>query len=330
MFFLNSCLTIRKLSSRIYIPLSSFINPAILFNYSSNCDECLCHAINSTTETANFVAMNCLTNIHLCQFYTIYATNYSIEWNSTSDFYFFEVLPSMMTNMNERSTDVTILSTTAATTTAVDPNFYTCGNMTVLIGYDFYGNDLDLGIVANHIDCCLWCRSNSSCVAYTWVVPTNGGTSSTCYLKIYRGTVCGWGDSSTPPSILCQGFDPLNGCPSGYLQQRFKDGITYCYKNSTTMEKQGSPLGTLCGGLARTLCGGFSPNKECPPGYTQVDRWTCYKSDPTVEDASGTVCGVISDYVGQTCNGLPLRTCPFEYYPIDFEKEWDWHACFKK
>ncbi|CAF1679511.1 unnamed protein product, partial [Adineta ricciae] len=121
---------------------------------------------------------------------------------------------------------------------------------------------------------------------------------------VYRGTVCGWGDSSGPASILCQGFDPLNKCPPGYLQQQFKDGVAYCYKNSTTVEKQGAPIGTLCGGLARASCGGLGPNK-CPSGYSVSEGLTCYKSEATVEDASGTVGGVISDYRGQTGNGLP-------------------------
>ncbi|CAF1503065.1 unnamed protein product [Adineta ricciae] len=85
-------------------------------------------------------------------------------------------------------------------------------------------------------------------------------------------------------------FDPLNKCPPGYLQQQFKDGVAYCYKNSTTVEKQGAPIGTLCGGLARASCGGLGPNK-CPSGYSVSEGLTCYKSEATVEDASGTVGG---------------------------------------
>ncbi|CAF1544316.1 unnamed protein product, partial [Adineta steineri] len=147
---------------------------------------------------------------------------------------------------------------------------------------------------------------------------------------VYRGTICGWGDPSNLNQVLCKGLNPIDSCPPGFLRQQLEGNVAYCYKNSTTIEKDGAPLGTLCGGLARNLCGEFSPNEKCPLGYTQVDQWICYKSDSKVEDASGTVCGVTSDYTGQTCNGLPLRTCPFGYYPIDYEGEWDRHACFKK
>jgi hypothetical protein len=149
-------------------------------------------------------------------------------------------------------------------------------------------------------------------------------------VTVYRGTVCGWGDPGNIVQILCNGLNPRLACPAGYSQQRLKENVAYCYKNETTTEKQGAMLGTLCGGLARAQCAGLSPNEKCPPGYTQAENWICYKSDPNVEDAPGTVCGVISDFVGQTCNGLPERTCPSGYYPVDFEKEWDWHACFKK
>jgi hypothetical protein len=154
----------------------------------------------------------------------------------------------------------------------------------------------------------------------------------TCFgdTTVYRGTACGWSDPSSATPILCNGFNPRFACPPGYSQQLFKDGVAYCYKTNTTTQKEGSVFGTLCGGLARALCGGLSPNEKCPSGYTQVDQWICYKSNPKTEDVSGTVCGVISDFVGQTCNGLPLRTCPDGYYPVDFEKEWDWHACFQK
>jgi len=153
----------------------------------------------------------------------------------------------------------------------------------------------------------------------------------TCFADttVYRGTACGWGDP-TDTTILCNGFNPRRGCPPGYSKQLFKSGVAYCYKTNTTIEKEGSIVGTLCGGLARALCDGLSTNEKCPPGYTQADRWICYKSDPTIQDVSGTVCGVSSDFVGQTCHGLPLRTCPDGYYPVDFEKELDWHACFKK
>ncbi|CAF1589659.1 unnamed protein product [Adineta ricciae] len=185
MLVLNSSIRINKLSSCIYIPLSWPTTPSALFTYSSSCEECLCYKYSSTS---NSVAMNCLTNIPLCQFYSNYANNYSIVWNSTSDFYFFQPLPSMITtptmtstppNPEIMSTDVTIPSAVSTTSSTS----YQCGNMTVLIGYDFYGNDLALATTPDYIACCHWCQSNSSCTTFTWVVPTGGGTSSTCYLK---------------------------------------------------------------------------------------------------------------------------------------------------
>ncbi|CAF3673117.1 unnamed protein product [Rotaria socialis] len=152
-----------------------------------------------------------------------------------------------------------------------------------------------------------------------------------CYgdITIYRGTACGWAELTTSTPILCNGTDPRLGCPSGYSRQLLDEGVTYCYKiNTTSGGKNGIP-GTLCGGLARAACGGFIPNKQCPPGYTQDYRYICYKSDPEIEDLSGTICGVISGGKGQTCNRLQKGTCPDGYYAINFDQE-DWHGCFKK
>ncbi|CAF0916427.1 unnamed protein product [Adineta steineri] len=189
-FLLNSSIIIRKLSSRIYIPLSSLSNPSTLLSYTNSCEECLCYGISSTTPT--FVAMNCLLNIYSCQFYSNYSANYSIEWNSTSDFYFFEIPPTIIALMNEISTETTTTLPSSLSNTEtmsidydilLNPSSYACGNMTVLIGYDLYGNDMDISSTLNYSDCCRWCQSNSSCVAYAWVLPTGGGTTSICYLK---------------------------------------------------------------------------------------------------------------------------------------------------
>ena len=89
---------IGKISGGIYIPSPSYINPPTLVYYSSSCDECLCYAINSTTT--NFVAVNCLTNTRLCLFYSSYATDYSIQWNSTSYLYFFQPPPPIITTVS--------------------------------------------------------------------------------------------------------------------------------------------------------------------------------------------------------------------------------------
>ncbi|CAF1315024.1 unnamed protein product [Rotaria sordida] len=154
---------------------------------------------------------------------------------------------------------------------------------------------------------------------------------SICFgdITIYRGTVCGWAEYTTSSPILCNGSDPRHGCPSGYSRQMFKDGGAYCYKTNTTTSKQNGILGTLCGGLARARCGGLSPINVCPQGYTQDFRYICYKNDPTIADLSGTVCGVINEGKGQTCDRLSVGTCPEGYYGIDFKQE-NWHACFKQ
>jgi hypothetical protein len=94
-FFLNCNIIIGKLSNYIYVPSSSIVNPPTLFYYSNNCQECLCYGIRSTITT--FVAVNCLTNTHLCMFYSSYGTGYTIQLNSTSYFYFFQLPPDMAT-----------------------------------------------------------------------------------------------------------------------------------------------------------------------------------------------------------------------------------------
>ncbi|CAF1467439.1 unnamed protein product [Adineta steineri] len=70
---------------------------------------------------------------------------------------------------------------------------------------------------------------------------------------VYRGTICGWGDPSNLNQVLCKGLNPIDSCPPGFLRQQLEGNVAYCYKNSTTIEKDGAPLGTLCGGLARSF-----------------------------------------------------------------------------
>ena len=62
-------------------------------------------------------------------------------------------------------------------------NSYECNNMTVIIAYDLYGNDLDSASVPSYTDCSVWCRTNSSRVASTWVLLTRSITTSRCYRK---------------------------------------------------------------------------------------------------------------------------------------------------
>lgn len=104
-FLLTSGIMIQKLSNQIYIPSSSSNNSPTLFYYSNDCKECLCYGFKSTTT---FVAVNCLTNIHLCLFYSSYATDYSFQWNSTSYVYFFELPPTLTTTISSQmATDKT-------------------------------------------------------------------------------------------------------------------------------------------------------------------------------------------------------------------------------
>lgn len=146
---------------------------------------------------------------------------------------------------------------------------------------------------------------------------------------IYRGTLCGWAEVSTTEPILCNGSDPRHSCPANYTRQFFRDGGAYCYKSNTTTEASYGLKGTICGGLARDPCGGESPAERCPTGYTQDFRHMCYKNDPNIEDLSGTYCGVISDGVGTTCDGLPVGRCPRAYRGINYEPE-RWLACIKE
>ncbi|CAF1223829.1 unnamed protein product [Adineta ricciae] len=79
----------------MYIPLSATSCQPTVFNYSTDCNECLCHGINSiSTQT---FAVNCLTSIRVCLFYSDSSANYSIQWNSTSDLYLFNLSTSVTT-----------------------------------------------------------------------------------------------------------------------------------------------------------------------------------------------------------------------------------------
>ena len=55
--------------------------------------------------------------------------------------------------------------------------------MTLLIGYDLPGANIISGVYANYTLCCAWCLSYTGCVAFTWVLPSASGSSSSCYLK---------------------------------------------------------------------------------------------------------------------------------------------------
>ncbi|CAF1235549.1 unnamed protein product [Adineta steineri] len=99
---------------------------------------------------------------------------------------------SMMTTTEETSPSTTLTTTLTpinATMITTNPvintteSSYVCGNMTVLIGTDLGSANLNFGQVHSFAECCTWCQSNSSCVSFTWDIPTGGGSISWCYLK---------------------------------------------------------------------------------------------------------------------------------------------------
>ncbi|CAF0821590.1 unnamed protein product [Adineta steineri] len=146
---------------------------------------------------------------------------------------------------------------------------------------------------------------------------------------LYRGTVCGWAETTTDQPILCNGLDPRHSCPINYTQQSFQEGVAYCYKTNSTSEPQNGLIGTICGGLARNPCGGISPAVACPPGYIQDFRHVCYKNSSKIEDLSGTFCGIVNDGTGVTCDGVQLGKCPKGYVAINYDEQ-KWHACTKE
>ncbi|CAF1446291.1 unnamed protein product [Adineta steineri] len=112
---------------------------------------------------------------------------------------------SMMTTTEETllsttlTTTVTPINTTMITTnpiTNTTESSYVCGNMTVLIGIDLVSGFMDLRQVHSFAECCTWCQSNSSCVSYTWNIPTSAGSISWCYIKDHVPS------SSNNPSVV--------------------------------------------------------------------------------------------------------------------------------
>ena len=146
---------------------------------------------------------------------------------------------------------------------------------------------------------------------------------------LYRGTLCGWAESTTTQPILCNGSDPRHSCPINYTRQVFEDGTAICYKSNTSTAIEYGLTGTICGGLARNPCGGVSPAEKCPAGYIQDFRHVCYKNNSKIEDLPGTFCGVISDGLGITCDHSPVGKCPQGYLAINYDAE-KWHACTKE
>jgi hypothetical protein len=98
---MSSGILIGYLPEQVYVPLSTSGLP-ISFYFQHSCEECLCRAIMSTTMT--FVAINCMTVSHTCEFHTSYAKKFTLEWNSSACLYFLQAPPGA-------SIPVTILET---------------------------------------------------------------------------------------------------------------------------------------------------------------------------------------------------------------------------
>jgi hypothetical protein len=108
--YFSSGIMIGQLPYQLYVPALSDTDTPISFNYLNSCNECLCYAISSTTTS--YVAVNCLTDSHICYFYTSYDSNYSFQWNATSYLYFFQIPPPMTTAMSSQMTTYTMTTTT--------------------------------------------------------------------------------------------------------------------------------------------------------------------------------------------------------------------------
>jgi hypothetical protein len=167
---------------------------------------------------------------------------------------------------------------------------------------------------------------------------------------ILQGTICGL---RTGAGVDCEGVNPLNGCPAGYSRDEWLIGKTgtgrmqFCSKTMT--DKLQGKTGTICGiatGTAAYPCGNKNPFSEgCPTGYQQyqwfvnwgsgIMAW-CYKTDPTLDDLPGTMCGMQTNggRTGPTCQGYyPGRgSCPSGYilhqWRVDIGDSW-WSFCFK-
>jgi hypothetical protein len=112
---------------------------------------------------------------------------------------------------------------------------------------------------------------------------------------VLSGTLCGYRDN-----ISCDALNPSYQCPIGWQTTQYK----YCEKSTTKNDT--SPVGTICGynlhGLT-VLCNGRNPYSDaCPKGYARSpDSMFCYKTDASIDDLPGTLCGLMRKY---QCYGL--------------------------
>jgi hypothetical protein len=72
----------------------------------------------------------------------------------------------------------------------------------------------------------------------------------------------------------------------------------------------------------------MTPWEKCPSGYAQAVDHVCCKSDPKIEDLSGTFCGLVYKGMGSRCGRLSLGQYPKGYLAFNDEAA-DFHTCYK-
>ena len=163
-----------------------------------------------------------------------------------------------------------------------------------------------------------------------------GWTGSDCSIverpKISKGTICGFYRSTMP--VLCNGYQPLNGCPNGWDKYYWETDLGICYNTLTKMD---TPVrGTLCGLHSEERnsnsfnydigCNGTInlQTAACPLGYQRYANpiqssrinAVCAIMDGK-QILPGTICGM---QVENTIRGPPceefhpgLNQCPADY-----------------
>ncbi|CAF1117129.1 unnamed protein product [Adineta steineri] len=125
--------------------------------------------------------------------------------------------------------------------------------------------------------------------------------------EVLQGTICGL---RTGLGTNCNGQNPLEGCPGGFIRQNW-------------------PFGKTGTGFLQ-FCATSDGNNVQPAAW-------CSKVDSTIADLPGTVCGMQTnfDQTGVSCGGYsPGRgSCPPGYavnhWVVDFgNKFWSW--CYKQ
>lgn len=116
---LVSTVEIRQISNGIYISQLNDTNSSYSFQFSMNCDECLCHAFSSNN---NYAVINCIKNTRWCLFYTNLSTNYTFILNINASAYILSPILSITTSSAPPpppTTTTTTTSTKTTTTTSV-------------------------------------------------------------------------------------------------------------------------------------------------------------------------------------------------------------------